>query len=64
MMEQLRPVVQKAVPDKELAVTQLKMLIDRIYAIRTKQQIVGSQGGVPLADETTRAAVMQKYGLT
>jgi hypothetical protein len=64
MMEQFLPVVQKAVADKELAVNPLKMLIDRVYAIRTKQQISGSQGGVPLADETTRAAVMQKYGLS
>lgn len=64
MMEQFLPVVQKAVADKELAVTPLKMLIDRVYAIRTKQQIFGSQGGVPLADENTRAAVMQKYGLS
>lgn len=40
-----------------------EMLIDRIYTIKTKQQIFGSQSGYPLADEKTRAAVKQEYGL-
>ena len=50
-MEKYLPILKKAVSDRELSETSLKMTIDRIYASKFNYQIFGSQIGVPLADE-------------
>lgn len=63
LMEKYLPVIQKAVNDKELHITPLKMLIDRIYAIKFNYQIFGSQGGVNLADDKTIMEVKKKFGI-
>jgi hypothetical protein len=62
-MERYLPVVAEAVHANELQPAPLKMLIDRIYWIQTKQQIFGSQAGVPLADKKTIEKVQKKYQL-
>ncbi|GGH03544.1 hypothetical protein [Pedobacter zeae] len=62
-MEKYLPVISKAVESKELPELNLKMLIDRIYAIKYKYQIFGSQGGVKLADEKTIQSVRVRYNL-
>ena len=63
MMQKFLPTLQVAVTEKEIDVVPFEMLIDRIYTIKTKQQIFGSQGGYPLADEKARAAVKLEFGL-
>jgi hypothetical protein len=60
-MERYLPHVQAAVQNGELAVTPLKMLIDRVYWLREGYQVFGSQGSVPLADETTRRRIIETY---
>lgn len=65
MMERYLPIVHKAVREKELHPTPLKMLIDRIYALKYGYQIFGSQSGglgVKIADERTRKEIEKKYG--
>jgi hypothetical protein len=57
-------IVHNAVKANNLDSTPLKMLIDRIYSLKFKYQIFGSQGaGVRLADEKTLNNVKKKYGL-
>ncbi|WP_312406369.1 hypothetical protein [Brevundimonas sp.] len=56
MMEEYLPVVQQAVADAQLEATPLKMLIDRVHAIRHGTHVFGSQVGVPLADGQIRSA--------
>ncbi|MCB1023164.1 MAG: hypothetical protein KDB79_02155 [Acidobacteria bacterium] len=63
MMEKYLPVIHQAVKDGDLHVTPLKMLIDRIYSIKYKYQIFGSQGGVSIADEETIEKVKRQYGI-
>jgi len=62
-MEKYLPIISKATLSKELPEVNLKMLIDRIYAIKYKYQIFGSQGGVKLADEKTIQSVRAQYNL-
>ncbi|OKS85889.1 hypothetical protein [Mucilaginibacter polytrichastri] len=65
MMEKYLPDVSKAVDTKELPITPLKMLIDRIYTIKYQYQIFGSQSGnsgsVPMAKDEVILAVKKKY---
>lgn len=63
MMERFLPIIHKAVTDRQLGQTPLKMLIDRVQAIKTGAQIFGSQAGVPLAAPDVQKAVMEQYGL-
>jgi len=63
MMEKYLPEVSKAVEQNELAITPLKMLIDRIYTIKYHYQIFGSQTGVPVADEKTKSEIRKKYNI-
>ncbi len=63
MMERYLPIIQDAVARGDLSTVPLKMLIDRIYDIRTGRQIFGSQTGVKIADAETVAKVKRKYGL-
>lgn len=65
MMERYLPIIQKAVADKELNVTPLKMLIDRFYGLKYGYQIFGSQSGFgfELADENKRREIELKYGI-
>lgn len=65
MMERYLPIIQKAVADKELHVTPLKMLIDRFYGLKYGYQVFGSQSGFgfELADENRRKEIALKYGI-
>ena len=63
MMERYLPTIHKAIVDKELDVVPLKMLIDRIYAIKYGYQIFGSQFGVKLCDEKKRKEIELQYGI-
>ncbi len=65
MMDRYLPIVKKAVTDKELEVTPLKMLIDRFYGLKYGYQVFGSQAGFGFksADEKTISDVKKKYGI-
>lgn len=63
MMERYLPIIHKAVQAKDLQVVPLKMLLDRIYWLKHKYQIFGSQGGVPVAPESKVNEVKQQYQL-
>lgn len=62
-MTKYLPVITQAVREEELHSTPLKMLLDRIYTIRDKHQIFGSQSGVPLATDSVIMMVRKKYHL-
>lgn len=62
-MERYLPEINKAVGQKELSPELLKMLIDRVYAVKYHYQIFGSQVGVPVADEKTKSDVIKGYNL-
>ena len=62
-MEEYLPVLIEAVKKKELKLTPLKMLIDRIYTVRFGYQIFASQMGVDLANEEVRKKVIAKYAI-
>ncbi|UXE66454.1 MAG: hypothetical protein KA713_18700 [Chryseotalea sp. WA131a] len=61
--EKYLPLIAKTVEAGELAKVPLRMLIDSIYHKKTGQQIFGSQGGVPFADDKTIQEVKKKYNL-
>ncbi len=65
MMEKYLPAIQKAVQEKELRVTSLKMLIDRYYGLKYGYQVFGSQSGFDfeITDEKTRKEIELKYGI-
>ncbi|MFD1786808.1 DUF6624 domain-containing protein [Sphingomonas floccifaciens] len=63
MMREYLPVIRQAVTAGQLELTPFKMLIDRVQTIDTGVQIFGSQVGVPLADDATRAAIKARYGV-
>ena len=65
IMGEYLPVIQKAVEEKELNETPLKMLIDRYYGLTYGYQIFGSQSGFgfELADEKKREKIKLKYGI-
>ena len=63
-MERFLPVVHEAAKQGELNETLLRMLVDRVYAIKYKCQIFGTQVGIPLGDEEEIAKVKQTYRLT
>lgn len=63
MMEKYLPIIQSAVKEKELSVVPFKMLIDRVYYIKSGYQIFGSQTGVELMDKKTRTEIAKKYGV-
>lgn len=63
MMEKYLGIVHQAVKDEELKVGALKLLIDRIYTIKTKKQIFGSQEGVDFADGKTIRETKQKFNI-
>ena len=61
--EKYLPLIAKAVEQKELGKTPLRMLLDRIYAKKTGSQIFGSQIGLPFSDNKTIEEVKLKYNL-
>ena len=65
MMEKYLPIIQKAVQEKELDVTPLKMLIDRYYGPKYGYQVFGSQSGFgfKLADEKKKTEIERKFGI-
>lgn len=66
MMERYLPIIKKAVMEKQLEVTPLKMLIDRYYGLKYGYQIFGSQGsefGFKTADDQTKKEIKKKYGI-
>ena len=64
MMERYLPIIHRATKNGHLSNdVMLKMLIDRIYAIKYDEQIFGSQEGVRLADEESRNVIKRKYDL-
>ncbi len=62
-MERYLPYIKESVRSNELPVANLKMLIDRIYAVRYKVQIFGTQSNVTMADKKMIYAVMEEYGI-
>ncbi|MBX2871656.1 MAG: hypothetical protein KTR30_06140 [Saprospiraceae bacterium] len=62
-MEEYLPIVHAGVQAKELHPTPLKMLIDRVHALKHGYQFFGSQGGVEIASEEARAEIEAAYGL-
>ncbi|WP_117885773.1 hypothetical protein [Aureibaculum luteum] len=65
MMSEYLPIIHKAVKEKELDETPLKMMIDRYYGLTFGYQIFGSQGGFgfELAGEKKRKEIKLKYGI-
>jgi len=63
MMEAYLPICHRAVEDGEMPKALLKMLLDRVYALRTGKQIFGSQAGVDFVDASTKAQIKEQYGL-
>lgn len=63
MMERYLPYIKEAVRSDELPEANLKMLIDRIYAVRYKVQIFGTQSHIPMADKKIIHAVIKEYGI-
>lgn len=61
MMERYLPVIHGAVQEGELGVVPLKMLVDRIYAIKHNYQIFGSQQGVPMASTAIQEQVRRTF---
>lgn len=63
MMSEYLPIIQKAVKERELGETPLKMMIDRYYGLTYGYQIFGSQSGFgfDLADEKKRKEIKLKY---
>ena len=55
--------IVKAVEEKQLGKTPLRMLLDRIYSKKTGFQIFGSQVGIPFSDDRTIEEVKLKYKL-
>jgi hypothetical protein len=62
-LERWVPVIANAVRAGELAEAYLKMLIDRLYLIEYKQQIFGTQSGVPFASDEVIHNIKSLYGL-
>ncbi len=62
-MEEYLPIVHAGVQAGDLHPTPLKMLIDRIHAIKYGYQFFGSQGGVDIASDEARAEIEETYGL-
>lgn len=62
-MEEYLPIVHDGVTAGDLHPTPLKMLIDRIHAIKHGYQFFGSQGGVEIASDEARAEIEKAYGL-
>lgn len=65
MMEKYLPIIHKAVENKELDKTPLKMLVDRFYGLKYGYQIFGSQSGFgfKMADDETRNKIIKQYGI-
>lgn len=64
MMETYLPAVHQAVVAGDVDAVPLKLLLDRIYTIKTRRHIFGSQSDVPLAPEDVRLSVAKAYGLS
>ena len=64
MMERFLPIIHKAVTDRQLGQTPLKMLIDRVQTIKTGAQIFGSQAGAPITTPKVQKAIRGQYRLT
>jgi len=62
-MERYLPVIHKAVKAGELPEGPLRMLIDRVQTHKTGKQVFGSQVGVPLLPESTRAKIADRYAI-
>lgn len=62
-MEEYLPVIHQGVQVGNLHPTPLKMLLDRIHAIKYGYQFFGSQGGVDIATKEKRAKIIREYGL-
>ena len=62
-MELYLPVIGNAVAAGELESSPLKMLIDRIYSSKYDYQIYGTQMGVPIANDSIRQTVIEKFNL-
>lgn len=63
LMEAYLPVCHRAVEEDEMPKALLKMLLDRVYTIRTGKQVFGSQAGVDFVDAETKAQVKERYSL-
>lgn len=61
MMKQYLPVIHKAVKNKDIPVGNLRLLIDRICAIKYNYQIFGTQGGIQIASEAIREKWIKEY---
>lgn len=61
--EKYLPLIAKAVEERQLGKTSLRMLLDRIYSKKTGFQIFGSQVGIPFSDEKIIEQVKLKYNL-
>jgi hypothetical protein len=55
--------IAKAVEEKQIGKTSLRMLLDRIYSKKTGFQLFGSQVGVPFSDDRTIEEIKLKYKL-
>lgn len=62
LMEKYLPVIAQAVRENELAPAPLQMLLDRIYWLKHKTQIFGSQEGIPFASREEIKRVKKLYG--
>lgn len=62
-MERYLPVVHAAVREGKLQANMLKMLLDRLHALRDGYQIFGSQPGVPLVNKAMIVRIRRLYGL-
>lgn len=62
-MERYLPVVHEAVLLEDLPEAPLKMLIDRVYAQKTGEQVFGSQAGVDLLPASQRTQIRRQFGL-
>lgn len=62
-MEKYLPVIHQAVIEKELPMGPLRMLLDRVYWLKTGKQIFGSQSGIPFAEDALIEQVKKQYNL-
>lgn len=63
IMESYLPVVHDAVKKGDLHAAPLRMLVDRVQANKTGQQVFGSQAGIPLLPEAERQKIREQYGI-
>lgn len=63
-MEKYLPEIYKAVSNEELKEGALKLLIDRIYSLKYKYQIFGSQGNIPIGPNKVVKEVSRKYNIS